>query len=327
MLGIKPRLDPLSEGYHQVIDDLCDLSETHLYKGQLDQALHLLQIGDTLVNNREVEESKQAKLHLQVVNLLTVDHFVRGTPTLPRIIELLDHIAQLSLSDQQTALILHFRAMPIYWTALKDPDEKQRFAQMDDALALFEQALEGCQTANAEAASTLELFWIGLVKQHQHRLEEAHTLFTQVLQLAHQHHDDFHQAEANHHLGVVNQYQGNLDLAQQHLEQAIKIRERIGLKIYLPFEYNSLGRVYGLGNNVDDAHVMYTQAYQLAKAMDFKGPMMFAQLYKGLLYKDQSDFMAAQIVLKEALSLAQIMEDQRAITGIAGLLDEIAGEL
>ena len=111
-----------------------------------------------------------------------------------------------------------------------------------------------------------------------------------MLHLAQRFEDHLHQAEANHHLGVVNQYQKNWDSAVHHFQTAIDIRERIGLEAYLPFEYNSLGRVYAMQGDASNASEAYERAYERAKAMGFKGPMMFSQLYHGLMSKDQQAF-------------------------------------
>ena len=87
---------------------------------------------------------------------------MRGTPTIDRMLSLVTQVEGLVLTPEQTALTLYFRAMPIYWDALKNPDESQRFEQLEQALTFFERALEQCQ----DAATILQWFWIGLVKQH-----------------------------------------------------------------------------------------------------------------------------------------------------------------
>ena len=214
----------LKKHYSELVDVVCNISELHLYSGQLQNAEHILIRCVQFTDHQDIDVKDLMKLQIQLGKLLNQLSFY-GKSRFEEAIAVLTHAKQIaeSVKDKASLATIFIYLGQAYDYQKMNSDE----GDYQIALDYFEQACELFKSINHKEGEGKSLFNIGLIHQRLEDLEKAEIYFKKAYKIAAQYEVKYDLSLAARHLGFINFISENFNLALDYAKESLRLREEI----------------------------------------------------------------------------------------------------
>jgi len=313
--------EELSEQLRTLLLTLEKTAQSYFLRGQVEQALQLLQWGLQLFSLPEMTQQDQARLLLAYGNMLAVKTQFENAPLAPAL-SVLEQAKQLAVNMQDEQLlgdVMHGIGFATYVAA-----SNKREGDPQRVLTIFQEALEHRRRLHDERGRAESLFYVGLISALLGQEEAARSSYQEALQIARTSGYPREAAEALRHLGFLEQGQGNFAQAQQYFTEALHLLEHARLDVYLPFAYVVLADVCLAQGNVEAASAHGKIALELARKMDIKKALIFSLLSLGSICQQKQEREQARSYFEQAQAYAQAIDLTYAMQQAAASLHQLS---
>lgn len=278
--------EAMGERYAHLIRSVIDLSDTYFYAGRLTEAVQLPEQLLALMREGDANEVDQARLLLHYGKMLSKMSFYREA-RFERAREVLIQAQKIArdIGDNYLRGMARLRlGQVVDYQAVFNGTGDFMVALND-----FERAHELLVQAGNVEGQGKAAFNKGLIYQRMGQLDEAHALFAEALEIAEKNGFKYDKSMAIRHIGFIHFAQGDLDKACACAQESLALREEIGCLILLAPAHHVLGSVSIAREEWADAVAHLQQADALAQEMDLKFIRIMSLLSLGEWYKRQND--------------------------------------
>jgi tetratricopeptide (TPR) repeat protein len=297
--------EELPEQLRALLLTLEKTAQSYFLRGQVEQALQVLQWGIQLFSLPEMTQQNQARLLLAYGNMLAVKTQFENAPEAPAL-SVLEQAKQLALNIQDEQLLGDAMNGIGFATYVAASNKREGDPQM--LLTIFQEALEHRRRLHDERGISESLFYVGLISALLRQEEAAQSSYKEALQIARTAGYPREAAEALRHLGFLEQAQGNFSQAQQYFTEALQVLEHARLDVYLPFAYVVLADVCLAQGNVEAASAHGKIALELARKMNIKKALIFSLLSLGSICQEKQEKEQAKSYFDQAYAVAQAID-------------------
>jgi tetratricopeptide (TPR) repeat protein len=257
-----------------MLDALYEIVHTYLYRGQLANALRIIQATQPLLDAEEVAQRDRLKLLLLYGQVLVVDHLLGHSEPDPLFATARQ--ARESADDLGDQLLvadaLHLLGQAHYFATItqllksgQPVNSAQEEGKFAEAFAYHRQALQLREALNDTRGMSASHFEIGSVHERWSQAEQAVEHYRQASQIAEQYDYRYEKVEPARHLALYALMQGDLDQALSYGQRALSLREEAGFKPYLPLDHLLLRNIYLARGETPSAQQHMQQATILAE--------------------------------------------------------------
>ncbi|GLV55619.1 hypothetical protein KDH_24630 [Dictyobacter sp. S3.2.2.5] len=312
----------LPEQFDAVLETMEYIVTSYFTVGRLEQALHTLRAGQSLLELPEVPTAARARFLLCYGRMLTLKTQFENAPE-DDAIELLQQARRLAKQADDPRLIAD--AVDSIGFAGYTAASNRHEGDPSLLQGYFQEALERRRDLQDQRGISESLFHLGLIEDIIDQPEQAHEYYTQSLHLAQQYNYAREAAEALRHLGFHAQREGNLSEAQRYFSESLRMAEMCGMQMYLPFAHVTLADVYLEQKELDRASEHARQALELAGRLDVKRAQIFALFSSGSICQARGETQQARDYYEQAHALAQTIGLGYAIQRASDALQHLPG--
>ncbi len=312
-------VETIAERYTSALQILSGVAEAYYFRGSLDEALHLWQVGEQLLAGKEVQPADRVKFLLGYVSFLVYNYFLTNTreDLMQTVVRQASQEAE-AVQDEfamATALFLVGQMMYFHNLFVGESDYTQARDYLQRASALREKISDAYHLAES-------LFYTGLTYDRQGRSEQSETYFQRALELAEQHGNRWAASEAHRHLTDYTEGKQRYT----HALHSLELRQEMGFKKGLPAAQLLLSEISVDQGELARALEYCQQAEQLAEEMGLQIYLMDALLIRGDIASQQGKRTEACEYVEQASVLAQQLNHAHGIAVVNEKRERLARE-
>src|SRR6266487_1100023 len=265
----------ISDHFTNVINNLCEITESYYLLGRLDEALSVLQTGLQLTTVKDVQPRDRVRLVLQYGKILVANYFLTNKDFDLAFATILEakQLAEETQYEKGIADALNLIGQAHYNKTLNTGE-----GDYEQALAYFQQSLERREKLRDTRGISEALFNIGLTYERRNLYDKALEYYTDALQFAELYNHKLEKSYALRHLAGLAWDKDDLDAALNYALNSLALREEIGFRRYLPFSHLLVGDIYEARKDIENALIHYQNAQALAEEMGIKNALVFSLL-------------------------------------------------
>ncbi|MCI0709542.1 MAG: tetratricopeptide repeat protein [Chloroflexi bacterium] len=296
----------LNRHYHELTQNLREISRLYFYEGRLQDAVDVLKSGIETCRPEDMALEDMAELWVDYGTRITYGIFQLGY-ALDDAVQVLDNAMSLSkaLGDERleaTCLTQYGRAHYYHHFDAR---------QFEKAIDYLEQSSRIQRSIEDWRGLSESLLFLGLIQQFSGNRDKAIRLFQEAYDVA----GGFalEQSYAVLHIGMLEYQAEQWQSSLAKIKEALRLRESVGFKQGLPFPHITAGDSLAGLRDYESARAHYEQAQTLAKETNNERALMFATLSLGIMYHDLRDFAQARPYLLDARALAEALGHKRGL--------------
>lgn len=264
----------ITDRYISSLRNLREIAEAYYFQGRIDDAFHLWQIAEPLLDGREAQAAQRVTFLLQYGRFLIHHYFLtnRDAELMHAVIQRAVQGAQ-AIQDQSAIATGHsLVGQSLYYHNLLTGGHDYTPArdELEQSSALREQIGDGYGLSES-------LFYTGLTLDREGPNERTREYLQRALALAEQHGNTWAASEATRHLTDYTDGDERLRYAMRSLE----LREAIGFTVGLPSAQLLVSDIFIARGELAQAQEYCQQAKQLAEALGLRMYLMFALFTQG----------------------------------------------
>lgn len=312
----------LTEQLRGLLFALENSARGYFLRGQLEQALQLLQVGLQVIPLPEVRQRDRATFLLHYGNMLAVKTNFENAPVEAAVL-VLEQAKQFATELDDAHLFADALSGIGYARYIAASNNRDGDPQM--LLATFQEVLERRRVLHDDRGVSESLFHVGLLSEVLGQKEVARSSYTQALQIARTSGYPREASEALRHLGFLEQTQGNLFQAQQYFTEALHVLEHAEIQVYLPFTHIVIADVCLAQGNMELASSQCQRALELSRRMDIKKALIFSLLTNGHICQEKQEEKQARDSFEQAYTVAQSIDLKHAMQSASSALQHLSG--
>lgn len=312
-------VEAITERYASVLQTLSEVAEAHYFQGSLDNALHLWQIGEQLLTEKEVQPADRVNFLLRYGKFLVFNYFLTNREE-----ELLQTVAQRALAGAEAmqdefaiAAALFVLGQTVYFHNLLGGE-----SDYTQARNYFQQASVRREQIGDTYNLAESLFYTGLTYDREARKEQAESYYQRALPMALEQGNIWAASEAHRHL--TDHTEGEQRL--RHALRSLELRKAMGFKGSLPAAQLLVSEIYVDQGELARALEYCQQAEQLAEEMGLQLYLVDALLKRGDIAYKQGNLSETRAYVEQASALTQQLNNAYMIALVQEKLGRLARE-
>lgn len=294
-------VEAIAERYVLSLNALSEIANAYYFQGQLDDALHLFQVGEQWLPAKEIQPVDQMGFLLKYGQFLIYYYFLtnREEDHMFSIVQRARQAADALQNEAGIAAARYLVGQTLYYHNLLTGG-----SDYTEARDHFEQAVALSEKVGESRIFAESLFYTGLTYERHEKGRRAEAYYRRALASAEQHGHTWAASEAYRHLSGLSI---SIDTTQS-LEYALKslaLREEMGFKRGLPPAQLLVSDVYIARNDLAHALEYCKQAEQLATEMGLQIYLVDAQLTRGDIAYNQDKRAEARAHFERSATLAR----------------------
>jgi tetratricopeptide (TPR) repeat protein len=304
------------------LNALSEIANAYYFQGQLDDALHLFQVGEQWLSAKETQPVDQMSFLLKYGQFLIYYYFLtnREEDSMLFIVQRARQIAGALQNEVGIATACYLVGQTLYYHNLLTSG-----SDYSEARGYFGRALTLSEKAGESRIFAESLFYIGVTYERHDKETQAADYYRRALASAEQHGHTWAASEAYRHLSGLSM---SIDTTQS-LEYALRslaLREEMGFKRGLPPAQLLVSDVYIARNDLAHALEYCQQAEQLATEMGLHIYLADAHLTRGDIAYSHGKRAEARTHFEKAAAIARELNNTFVVVEANAKLNLLAGE-
>jgi tetratricopeptide (TPR) repeat protein len=236
---------------------------------------------------------------------------------LPPLEELLAEVEELEKTslDSQGLPTLYAKLGQVYARRIRRGEAKDLGVEQNEAVRLFERAIEGMQHQGSESPLIAVFKQYGSLLDDQSQFTKAAQAYENSLTLAKKYKDKRAEAKALNSLGFLNSSLGNYSKAVIFHNQSLEVAQAIGDKKGVAASLSGLGLIYQDPGEYIKAIDFHTQSLKLRQEIGNKKEIASSLNNLGIVYDLAGKYYNAINFHTQSLKLKQEIGDKQNIAG------------
>lgn len=309
----------IAEQYAAALQSLREIAEAYYFQGRIDDAFHLWQDAERLIEHGEIPAAQRVEFLLHYGQFLIQRYYLANgdDDRMPAVVQRAHQQALASQNDSAIATALYLVGQALYYQALLTDGTDYTTARdyLEQSAALREKIGDGYGLAET-------LFYIGLTYDRAGSDERAKQHYLRAQALGEQYGNTLAVSEAMRHLTDYTDGEQRLRYALRSLE----IREEMRFKRALPPAQLLVGDIYLERGELAQALDYCQQAERISAEMGLRTYLMDALLMRGEIAFQQGQRAEARDYFHKGRALADELHLARGIAQADEKLAMLADE-